>query len=254
MLDQMSRGRLQLGIGRGAVFIEQRLYGFEPDEIAERYGEAIEILFQALGKGEVRFSGKFYNYPNFPMVLQPYQAPHPPLWYGINNPASTAWAAANGVNVVSLAPARVAAAIMSRYREEWDKLAKPAADLPCLGLARHVVVAETDAEAKRIAAAAFVPWRASMAHLWEKMNAHHPLLDAMPHNWAAFEAKGDCIAGTPATVRDYLARESATAGANYFACHLVFGTMHHEDAIRSLELFAREVMPAFAGTAAPVPA
>jgi alkanesulfonate monooxygenase SsuD/methylene tetrahydromethanopterin reductase-like flavin-dependent oxidoreductase (luciferase family) len=244
MLDQMSRGRFQLGIGRGAIFLEQRIYGFNPDEIADRYAEALQILFQAFA-GDVSFTGKYYDYPHFPMVLKPYQTPHPPLWYGINSPDSTVWAAANDVNVVSLAPAAGAAAIMKRYREEWAKLGKAPAALPSLGLARHVVVADTDAEARRIADAAFVPWRASMAHIWKKMGATHPLLDAMPHDWAGFEAYGGGIAGSAATVRETLAREEEITGATYVACHMVFGTMRYEEALHSLELFSRDVMPAF---------
>ena len=57
---------------------------------------------------------------------------------------------------------------------------------------------------------------------------------------------GDAIAGTPEQVRGYIAREIEATGVNYYVCDFAFGTITHEEAMRSVELFAREVMPAFA--------
>ena len=53
------------------------------------------------------------------------------------------------------------------------------------------------------------------------------------------------IAGTPAMVRDYIAREIEATGVNYYVCDFAFGTISHDEAMRSVELFTREVMPAF---------
>jgi alkanesulfonate monooxygenase SsuD/methylene tetrahydromethanopterin reductase-like flavin-dependent oxidoreductase (luciferase family) len=246
MLDQMSEGRLQVGIGRGGVFLEQQLYGVDPDEVPQRYEEALATVLAALADGEAHLDGKHYSYPDFAMVLRPYQKPHPPLWYGIGSPGSTVWAAKNDVSVVALSPAKVAAAVMLRYREEWDKLGKPAADLPHLGLSRHVVVADTDAEALRIARAAYPKWRASFSYIWNKMKAHHPLVDKLPAEWDAYQEMGSGMAGAPASVRDYLARQRDDAHATYVACQMVFGAMPEEEALHSLELFSREVAPALA--------
>jgi alkanesulfonate monooxygenase SsuD/methylene tetrahydromethanopterin reductase-like flavin-dependent oxidoreductase (luciferase family) len=58
--------------------------------------------------------------------------------------------------------------------------------------------------------------------------------------------KHGAIAGTPAMVRDYIAREIEATGVNYYVCDFAFGTISHDEAMRSVELFTREVMPAFA--------
>ncbi len=55
---------------------------------------------------------------------------------------------------------------------------------------------------------------------------------------------GMSIAGSPRTVADFLAREAEVAGANMIMGQMVFGTLAYDDALRSLELFAGEVMPA----------
>jgi alkanesulfonate monooxygenase SsuD/methylene tetrahydromethanopterin reductase-like flavin-dependent oxidoreductase (luciferase family) len=250
MLDQMSEGRLQVGIGRGGVFLEQELYGVAPEEVPARYNEAVDVLLALLTQGTTPPGGRYYSYPGFAMVLRPHRRPHPPLWYGIGNPDSAVWAAAHDVNVVSLTPAGTAAQVMLRYRSEWEKLGKAADALPCLGLSRHVVVGETDAEALRIARAAYPRWSASFSHLWKKMNVHHPLLDRRPETWDGYQELGTGIAGSPATVRDYLARQREEAHANYVACQMVFGDMPEQDALHSMELFSREVAPALAERAA----
>ena len=77
MLDQMSRGRLQVGLGRGAVWIEQKIYDIDPGTVPERYREALEILIQALSQDMVDFQGQYYAVDKFPMVLKPYQQPRP---------------------------------------------------------------------------------------------------------------------------------------------------------------------------------
>ena len=244
MLDQMSRGRLQLGLGRGAVWPEQELYGVDPASIAERYAEARDIVLLALSSAQVSFSGKHFNFKDFPMVLRPYQQPRPPLWYGIGNPDSAVWAAANDVNVISLQPAAVARRTLDRYREEWALLGKSEADLPFLGLSRQVVVAATDREAEQIARAAYPRWRASFARIWEQRGL--PLPRPLPQEWDALQANGMCIAGAPRTVSDYLAEQRQLAHSNFFVCQMVFGTMEREAALRSLTLFAEQVAPALA--------
>ena len=56
------------------------------------------------------------------------------------------------------------------------------------------------------------------------------------------------FAGTPAGARDYVANQAEGSGINYFVCDLAFGDITLAEAMRSVELFAREVIPAFAET------
>ena len=242
MLDQMSRGRLQIGLGRGAVWIEQKIYDIDPGTVPERYREALEILTQALSQDMVDFQGQYYAVDKSPMVLKPYQQPRPPFWYGISSPESAVWCAGNDVNAVSMMGASLARRPFDRYREEWDKLGRPAADLPVLALNRHIVVADTDAQAEKIASAAYLKWRNSFSWLWDEKGVPFPF--PYPETFEAHAAAGLSIAGSPATVRDFLAAEFDGAGATGVLGHMIFGSIPYEDALRSLELFAGEVMPA----------
>ena len=244
MLDQMSRGRLQVGLGAGAVWIEQQIYDVDPASVRDRYIEARDIVLQALTSDEVNFNGKYYNFDGFPMVLKPFQKPRPPLWYGLGSPQSAVWCAANEVNVVSMMGGKVARGPFDRYREEWDKAGRAEADLPVLGLNRHIVVADTDAEAARIAAPAYAKWRNSFSWLWDLKGVPFPF--PYPETFEAHQAAGYSIAGSPRTVRDALAHDLELAGGNGVLGHMIFGSLAYEDALHSLELFASEVMPALA--------
>ncbi len=242
MLDQMSRGRLQVGVGSGAVWIEQKIYGIDPASVRERFVEARDIVLQALTCDEVNYSGKYYRVDGFPMVMKPYQKPRPPLWYGLGSPESAVWCAANSANAVSMMGGKVARGPFDRYREEWDKLGRAETELPVLGLNRHIVVADTDEEAMRIAKAAFAKWRNSFSWLWDLKGVPFPF--PYPETFEAQMAAGFGIAGSPRTVRDALARDVDEANATGVIGHLIFGSIAYEDALRSIELFANDVMPA----------
>jgi alkanesulfonate monooxygenase SsuD/methylene tetrahydromethanopterin reductase-like flavin-dependent oxidoreductase (luciferase family) len=246
MLDQMSGGRLQIGLGRGAVWIEHEIYGVERACVPQRYAEARDVLLQALTSDVVNFTGEHFSFKNVQIVMRPLQKPHPPLWYGVANPESTVWAAANAVNVVSLMPIGGATKCLSRYREEWAKLGKVASALPLLGLMRHIVVGETDSEAERIARTAFRKWRASFTDLWERSGVTFPLEHILVREWDGYVKNGLAVAGAANTVREFLASQTKEAGANLVLGQMIFGTMREEEALNSLKLFSCDVIPALA--------
>jgi len=107
------------------------------------------------------------------------------------------------------------------------------------------VVAPTDVQAERIAAAAYPRWRQAMDWLWRRAGVPFALKEIYPEDFLALAAIGHGVAGSPASVRDYLARLERETGINYVLCQMVFGDMNFSDAAHSIELFAREVMPAF---------
>ena len=170
MLDHMSAGRFQLGVGRGISAFEVAYFGISHLESQAMYQEALEVLRNGLASDVLNHRGEYYRYTNVPMELQPLQKPHPPLWYGIGNPEAAVWAAQNSVNVISNAPCSAVAKIADRYKEVWQATNGSAA-LPRIGIARQVYVAETDGEAERRARPAFDAWYASFAKLWRRFGA-----------------------------------------------------------------------------------
>ena len=242
MLDALSNGRFQLGVGRGVSPIELGFHGLDMAEQRGRFDEGLEVLLKGLSSDRLDHAGEFYRYDDVPMALRPVQRPHPQLWYGAGSPDSIRWCARNGINMVTLALGERVRQSMDLYRSEW---AGAAEDMPLIGVSRHVVVAGSDDEAKALARPAYARWRRNMAWLWEERGQAFPLTAHLPLEWDEAEAMSHGCAGSPATVRAFVERE-AERGITYFVSAMAFGSLPLEAVIRSAELFAAEVMPAFA--------
>jgi alkanesulfonate monooxygenase SsuD/methylene tetrahydromethanopterin reductase-like flavin-dependent oxidoreductase (luciferase family) len=244
ILDHMSNGRFQLGVGQGASPIEVGFYGVDAGSRHERYAEMLQLICKGLNSDVLTHHGKFYHLDNVPIVVRPVQRPHPALWCGIKDPATAVWAATNDVNAVSLQTAPMVRKITDRYRAEWKALGKPDARIPLLGVNRLVVLAQSDEEARRIAQRAYVRWYRNMTLLWEAHNVAFPL--ALPPTFDLLQQHGGAFAGTAAGARAYIAGQVGTAGINYFVCDVAFGTMSYDEAIQTTDILVREVMPFFA--------
>ena len=166
----------------------------------------------------------------------------------MGHPASVGWPADNGVNLVSnTAPARVRE-ITDAYRARWEEAGRQASELPLLGMTRHIVVADTDAEARAIGRRAFPLWRESFFKLWERHGQSPPNV-SYPRDFDGMIEAGFAIAGAPATVRETVAAQVGEAGVNYLLCRFAFGDLSAEEVTRSARLFAEEVAGALPAAA-----
>jgi alkanesulfonate monooxygenase SsuD/methylene tetrahydromethanopterin reductase-like flavin-dependent oxidoreductase (luciferase family) len=246
MLDQMSGGRFQLGVGRGVSLYETQAYGLDFSKTQAMYHEAYQVLLRGLASEELSFEGQFYRFDELPMILRPVQRPHPPLWYGVTLPDIAEWPAANNVNIVALGLRATTSASIARYRATRERLGLPL-DTTLMGVSRHIVVAATDAEALAVARRTYPRWRASFRWLFARHGAEPRVIAIYPPTFDELMALGNGIAGSPATVRRFIAEEIEAHACNYFVPQMVFGDMTLAESLASIELFAREVMPAFAG-------
>jgi alkanesulfonate monooxygenase SsuD/methylene tetrahydromethanopterin reductase-like flavin-dependent oxidoreductase (luciferase family) len=242
MLDQMSNGRMQVGIGRGISPIETKGYGVDPAERPERYEEIRQVMMQGLTQKAVTFKGKFFSFDNVPMELEPLQKPHPPLWIGTSSPESAARAARNGHNFVSLSTSTDTRKLTDSYRAAW-KDAHGDKPLPKLGLGRFIVVADSDAAAMALARRAYKVWHDSYHHLWRK-HGTVPTQGERAREFDEIMHGGRGVAGTPETCIKMLREQLGEAGVNYSVGQFVFGDMSLAEALGSIDLFVRAVMPA----------
>ena len=246
-LDALSGGRLELGYGRGISPIEMGFYGVDMDEQRERADETFDVLVKGLTSERLSHDGQFFHFDDVPMVQRCVQKPHPPLWYGTNSPTSVERCAKQRLNMVTLLAGEPMRAMIAGYRQAYAASGGEPEAMPLLGVGRHVVVADSDAEALALARPAFARWRESFVHLWQARGADNPFVKNFPADWDALVATGAACAGSPETVRDFLAKEAEAADFTYFVAQLIFGDMPLEAAQNSARLFASEVMPGFAG-------
>lgn len=243
MLDHMSGGRLEIGFGRGSVPYEISYYGQNAEERQQIYAERLELILKAFTVKRLDWKGKYDQFEDVPMEMDSLQKPHPPLWYGAHSPDSAERAARKGLHMVTNDQPPAARAMVERYRRVWRELHGTGGEEPKMGVVRFVLVAETDAKAMAIARRAYLRWRSSFTHLFQKFGTQPD----SPLRVNAFDdliTQGQGIAGSPETVKAFLGKQVADSGQNYAVGQFCFGDLTLGEMLRSVELFADQVMPA----------
>jgi alkanesulfonate monooxygenase SsuD/methylene tetrahydromethanopterin reductase-like flavin-dependent oxidoreductase (luciferase family) len=237
MIDQLSRGRYEPGLGLGISPLEARLYAVDHEHFREVFDETVEIVKQALERGRVYHDGTYYQFHDVPMEVHPYQKPSPPFWYGISSYESAQRCAAHGFHAVTLSQPERAKELGRLFRDAT--VGKPHR---WFGISRFVVVGETDDEALAIARRAYPVWWRNFNYLYHRAG-RSPVQGERPADFDGMAAIGLAIAGSPATVTAALQQQLADIGADYFMAQLVFGDITREEGLRNTALFANEVVP-----------
>jgi alkanesulfonate monooxygenase SsuD/methylene tetrahydromethanopterin reductase-like flavin-dependent oxidoreductase (luciferase family) len=242
MLDHLSKGRLDIGFGRGSVPFEIGYYGQNVEQREDIYRERLEIILKAFTVDVLSYEGRFDRFENVPMEIKPLQKPHPPIFYGAHSPDSAERAAHKGLNIINNDTVDVSRRCIARYRETRRDIGA-GGPTPKMGIARFIVVADTDAEARAIANRAYPVWYRSFNHLYRR-HGTSPTLGERPTDFDGIIKLGTGVAGSPATVAKALSDQVAQSGANYLVGQFAFGDLSLAEIERSVALFARDVMPA----------
>ena len=172
-LDQLTNGRLVLGVGRGVSPVETGFHGVPGAEAQPRFDEAFEILRLGLSSDVVDFHGKYYDIDSAPVVTRPVQQPLIP-WYATRTPDKARWCARLGMPMIALVPSPAVRALTDAYRAEWAALGRAEADLPPLGVSRQIVLADTTEKAWRSPAAPSPRSPPTSRYLWKKFDVAMP--------------------------------------------------------------------------------
>lgn len=255
MLDHLSNGRLEVGIGRGVSPFELKYHKVQHEDSRDIFIDAYKCLSAGLTTDALSYSGPYYKYDDVPIALRPLQRPHPAFWYGSSNTIGSTWAGEQGMHFVSLGPTPFAKTNIDAFREALAKRGGPAhpkAEFPggvAIGVQRHIFVADTDAEAVRFAKPAMELHLAQLNWLRDRHGVTGLTSRLNVPRGATFEdcvADGSVIAGTPERVYEVLEGQVKELGVNYLLTYLFLGNMTLPDALRSLALFSTEVMPKLA--------
>jgi alkanesulfonate monooxygenase SsuD/methylene tetrahydromethanopterin reductase-like flavin-dependent oxidoreductase (luciferase family) len=250
MLDQLSHGRLEVGVGKGSSPHEAAMYGLTSARAAERFEELLPVVIDALRTGVFRRPGD--DGAAIPLHVSSRQRPHPPLWYPTSNPASIPRLGEQGYHVLfgfgfASPPLHVVREQSKIFHESWLRARDAgghrygAADRrPRFGLMRHVYVAATDEQARDEARVAFADHYANFTHLWR---LHGSDRFAEPADLDRLVDEGKLFIGSARTVAAQV-EEAVTAGeVNYVAGSFAWGSLATEAARHSLRLFRDEVIP-----------
>jgi alkanesulfonate monooxygenase SsuD/methylene tetrahydromethanopterin reductase-like flavin-dependent oxidoreductase (luciferase family) len=246
MLDQLSGGRLELGVGRGVSPIESQIFGMQNIEHSrEKYRETLDVFFAACANDTLTYSGKYYQYKDVELHVKPVQKPYPPLWFPSSNKDSVEFTARHGYHTAFLGPLAQCKPHFDLYRKIWQEHrgdpGRHNAHVaePFLAKTQHLVIAEHDAEAEEIGLRAYGEWASHIHHLTRKLGRP----DVHKNDPYAEDSAHRLITGSPRVALDKLEEMLSVTTANYLLCVFSFGDMAPAHAMRSLELFTREVMP-----------
>ena len=235
-LDLLSRGRLDLGVGKGYRHNEFAGFAMPPEEAEPRFQEVLDVLLRALASDE-RFShrGRFYRFDEVAVEPPPHQRPHPPLWLAAGSDASITTCARRNFNLLLdqfASPQQIGERI-ALYRRELDA-AGHAFDPMRVAVARNVFVARDAAEQREAAG--------RQARVHERLLSLSRGSESRPgsHILAYADTPGrdaHSVIGTPEEIVDRFAALKEL-GVAYV---LLFG----QGSRANLRRFAEKVMPKF---------
>lgn len=262
LLDNLSNGRIDVGIGKGSVYNEYEFlgHGLRSSDSRARMGEAIEVLERAWRETPLVYEGKYFNLTVPELRPKPVQRPGPPIWRSVISPASFTECGRLGVPILT---SRLP---VERIKERWQLykagLAEGGHDestcerlLAQAALWRNVYVAESDAQAEDELSGLLLRTRAHMMHVRHEYNPADFHIDPVMLNpWTdpavgeaealAFVLATGSLFGSAARVCEQVA-ELREVGVRHLLCQTGFGDMSHEQNLLSMRRFGEQVMPAF---------
>lgn len=258
ILDHMSGGRLEIGLGRGITPHEHTSYGIPTRSDMARFQEGLEFVVKALStKGRFSWTGEYYQYFDVELPWSALQQPHPPVWVPTNT-ASSAYEYGKrgfGVGGFGVVGVDLFKTVFSEYRRGCDEAGVPESQRRVSYLA-STLVADTDEEAEELMFEHF-PRQLALFELERRRS--YEVLDVegqknvkaslarlgMITNDLHASAEGlRFIHGSPATVARKVQTLRDVLGVNVFIGEFSFGDLSFDQVRRSHELFASQVMPA----------
>jgi alkanesulfonate monooxygenase SsuD/methylene tetrahydromethanopterin reductase-like flavin-dependent oxidoreductase (luciferase family) len=245
--DNLSGGRLILGLGSGYQAYELKRFGVTLDEAAAVTDEWAAMLAEGLAREEFEYHGKHLDLPRTYFTTRPLQRPRPEIWIAGNSAASQRRAAVGGHPLFVTGFGRDAAAL-GRLREEAEtEFAKAGRDPASLRFATLRYCFVTDDRRQALAFAENARYQLRLSHYLRRGQTE---LDQawLPEEAYDGEMSAEEIAawnpiGDPETVAGKLAAEIRAVGPSHIALYMTIGAVEHGQAMRSIERFGAEVVP-----------
>jgi alkanesulfonate monooxygenase SsuD/methylene tetrahydromethanopterin reductase-like flavin-dependent oxidoreductase (luciferase family) len=263
VLDIISDGRMDVGVGRGFSPLEYDVFGGTMDQSRGKVDEGLEIMRRAWGDEPFSFDGQHWSFPEIEVVPKPVQKP-PKLWTAAVSPETYIMGAEQGLGVLAgpFKPLFMVAEDRERFVTRCHEVGRDPAELG-FGMTVGAVVLDDHKRAMRVAEenvrwfyqqllklTAPVLERGGQSYQYyrEELGTLRALTGGSP-SIEALQAAGMVVAGDPEHVIEQL-RNLADHGVDHVLLSLQAGGVPHEDVLRSIELFGEQVIPALRGVSA----
>ncbi len=251
-VDVLSRGRLDVGFGRGVYGYEYSGFNIPDEESQERFQETVLTVCDLWVNRPVSLSGNFHVLKNIDLVPSPIQVPHPPVYIAATrSPDTLEFLVTNGflLCIAVVQDTELALNLVSTYREKC-RLSGRLDNMDEVPFFRYVHVADTEIKAEENTKS-HIDWIQDIMqwkhHLSDKTEVDQPI-----DNWRvsrnelppSFEyiRENRAFIGSPESVADKILRLK-DKGISYFGCNFAMGGLSQPEIIQSMALFEKKVMP-----------
>ena len=268
LIDILSGGRLDVGVGRGNSQVELQTYGVSFGERRDRFEEALDFVIRAWTDQHFDFEGQFWKFRDVALFPRPLQSPHPPLYVASSGSAETMENIARRGLPLLISEGFMTPDKMGERLKTYRSLTVQAGHSVAHAeraaarswIAQKAYLAGTTADAREFAGP-YLLWRhraqlnlgvpGASPTIASKLRKHAPPLKPVlnapqmkdPAEFTGDDLVADGLFGTP---DDCIKRllEFERAGVRGVILSFSYGGMPDEHVRRSMELFAKEVMPA----------
>ena len=242
MVDAISGGRLEFGIGSGNTEMDYKVFGVTRENDRQRLHEALEIVLKAWGQDHASHRGEFWRFDELTLYPRPMQQPHPPIWVAGTSAEGLGWAGRQGYHIMTVGhphpPEKVCLGVEAWKRGLIEAGFDPSNKHCQFHVRTHV---HEDSEQAKLTGMAAVKRYDEISRIGRRS------LSAAPaeYDWEMMLATGRNNYGNP----EQCIRNIRNAMKNYYFDTLTttfnFGAIPHAEIMKSMRLFAGEVMPAF---------
>ncbi len=284
LLDQMSNGRVEAGVGRGIYGREALNMNPEADTKDQAknfrlFEETLEIMKKAWTEKFFDHKGEFYNYPspNFEwkhdmsppsdefmdtnnnflkkirVVPQPVQKPHPPIWQVVDSKSSIEWAAKNKINIIMwIPPVESLKKRFEIYKETRSNFENQQVELgEGVSVVRDMFVADTMEEAKEKAGEQMVNYIKWVCH-WRGLSNHMNPGEELPRTENKLDLlnyeflhKRNMLFGTVDYIINKIEEMESELNLKNLLVWSNFPEVKHQDCMKSIKLFTEKIIPHF---------
>lgn len=254
MLDVLSNGRLDLGVGRGYAPLEFNGFGVPMDESRERFDEALAIMEGLWGNEDFTYKGKYHSVDGVTLYPRPVQDPIP-VWLAAVSPDSFVKVGRSGRQFLSapqITPIDKSRENYQTYLDEYRAAGHPERDL-VLPMQRPVYAAATPEAAYKEPSESYMYYLAKNAD--QLKDAHkagdsyrfyeHAERNIRRTEYDDVYEKGLLLFGDPERLIGQIEHLQEQLGLTDLICWMNIGGVQHDLVLKSMEIFANEVMPHF---------
>ena len=241
--DCLTNGRIQVGVGRGAYRYEFKRMQVPIEEGHERFADSLDLLVRLLSEENVSWDSRFYRLPPTTITPRPVQRPHTPIWVAGTSPETLEAAAARGFPVMTTPLRESFAKVIAQVEGFKNGRERAPGDRSGVKLSMLIMafVTEHRRQTDDMVQHALGRHRRFLNVFGTEGEVTGGTIKLYDSDLTAKQIEENLVIGPPDVVAEKISHYAAL-GIDNLQLNMNFGAPH-DQVLRSLELFARQVIP-----------